>query len=160
MYSSLSCSWSFSWLSLSSISCLIALSISRTTELLPRGSEPSKCFGWTCLTSGEKVSTRLKLHCLRGSSGASLSCCGCCISAGSSSSLTASICLPMFMFLGPLVISVNVRGDVLGSSLILPSLLGHPTRCRVLKSVLSKESTLCIILCNNSELSFLLSFPH
>ena len=92
----------------------MALSIFGTAELLLRGYEPSTCSGWTCLTSGEKVSTGLKLRCLYSSSGASSSDYGYCISAGSSSSLTTSICLPMFLFLGPLVIPVNVRGDVLG----------------------------------------------
>ena len=114
MYSSLSCSWSFSWLSLSSISCLMAFNKSSTAALLPRGSELSTCSWWTYLTSGEKVSTGLTLLCLCWSSGSSPSGCGCYISAGSSSSITASTCLPMFLFLGPLVIPVNVRGDVLG----------------------------------------------
>ena len=74
----------------------------------------SPCSGWTCLASGEKVSIGLTILCPYGSSGASSSGWGCCISTGSSSSLTASTCLPLFLFLSPLVIPVNARGDVLG----------------------------------------------
>ena len=70
--------------------------------------------GWTSITSGEKVSTRLKLCYLCGNFRASPLGCGCCIFAGSFSSLTAYICLPLFLFLGPLVIPFNVKGDVLG----------------------------------------------
>ena len=92
----------------------MALSISRTAVLLPRGSELSTCSWWTCLTSGEKVSAGLTLLYLCWSLGASLSGCGCCVSAGSSSSLTASTCLPLPLFLGPLDILVSVRSDVLG----------------------------------------------
>ena len=114
MYSSLSCSWSFSYLSLSSISCLMVCSKVSIATLLFRGSELSSCSSWTCLTSGGKVSIRLTLLCPYGISCASSSGWGCCISTGSSSSLTASTCLPLFIFLGPLVIPVNVRGDVLG----------------------------------------------
>ena len=113
MYSSLSCSWSFIWLSIFSIYCLMAFSKSSTTALLPRGSELLALSWWTCLSSGEKVSTGLTLLCLCWSSGASPSYCGYSVSAGSSSSITASTCLPLFMFLGPLVIPVNVRGDFL-----------------------------------------------
>ena len=90
------------------------LSISRTAVSLPRGSELSTGSWWTSLTSEEKVSTRLTLLCFCWSSGASLSSCGCFISNGSSSSLTASTYLPLPLFLGPLVIPVSVRGDVLG----------------------------------------------
>ena len=64
IYSSLSCSWTFNWLSLSCISCLMDFSISSTAALLPRGYELSACSWWTCLTSGEKVSTGLTLLCL------------------------------------------------------------------------------------------------
>ena len=39
---------------------------------------------------------------------------GCCISTGSSFSLTSSTCLPLPLFLSPIVIPVSVRGDVLG----------------------------------------------
>ena len=126
MYSSLSCSWSFNWLSLSSISCLMAFSKSSIAALLPRGSELSACSWWTYLSSGEKVSIRLTLLCFCWSSNASPSGSGCCISASYSSSNTDSTCLPLFMFLGPLVIPVNVKGNVLGQSSLLPSLLGHP----------------------------------
>ena len=101
-------------MSLSSNSCFMAFSKSSIAALLFRGSELLACFGWTCLTSGEKVSIRLTLLCLCGSSGASSSGWGCCLYNGSSSSLIASTCLPLFLFLGPLVIPVNVRGDVLG----------------------------------------------
>ena len=89
-------------------------SISNTATLLPRDSELSACSWWTCLTSGEKVSTGLTLLYLCWSSGASLSRCGCCTPAGSSSSLTASASLPLPLFLGPFVILVSVMGDVLG----------------------------------------------
>ena len=75
----------------------MALSISRTTELLSKASEPSTCSGWTCLTLGEKVNTVLKLRCLCGSYGASPSSYGY-VSAGSSSSITTSTSLLMFMF--------------------------------------------------------------
>ena len=85
-----------------------------TAALLPRGSELSACSWLTCLSRGEKVSTRLILLFLGWSSGASPSSYGYCVSVGYSSSITTSTCLPLFMFLGPLVISVNVRGNVLG----------------------------------------------
>ena len=85
-----------------------------TTSLLLRGSKLSPCSGWTCLTSGEKVSIGLTLLGPCGSSSASSLGWGYYISIGSSSSLTASTFLPLFLFLGPLVIPVNVKGDVLG----------------------------------------------
>ena len=47
MYSSLSCGWSFSCLSLSSISCLMVYSKVSNAALLLKGSEISPCFGWT-----------------------------------------------------------------------------------------------------------------
>ena len=114
MYSSLSYSWSFNCLSLSSISCLMVCNKVSIATMLLRGSKLSHCFGWTYLSSGEKVSIGLTLLCPCGSSSASSLGWGRYISTGSSFSLTVSTCLPLFLFLGPLVILVNVRGDVLG----------------------------------------------
>ena len=92
----------------------MALSISRTAELFLRGSEPSAYSWWTGLTSGEKGSTGLALLFLCVGSVVSSSRCSCCNSAGSSSTRTTSISLPLPLFLGPFVIPVSVRGDVLG----------------------------------------------
>ena len=91
----------------------MALSISSTAALLPRGSELSACSLLTCLTSRKKVNSRLMLLCLCSSYGASLSGYGCCISAGSSP-LATSTSLSLPLFLAPFVIPIRVRGDVLG----------------------------------------------
>ena len=114
IYSSLSCNWSLSWLFLSSIPCYMELSISRTTELVLRGLEPSAYSWWTGLTSGEKGNNGLALLCLCVGSVVSPSRCSCCNSVGSSSTRTTSTSLPLPLFLGPFVIPVSVRGDVLG----------------------------------------------
>ena len=87
---------------------------SSTAALLPIGFKLSECSWWIFLTSRENGIIGLTLLCLCWSSGASLSCCGYCISAYSCSSLTASTCLPLTLFLGPLVIVVSVNGEVLG----------------------------------------------
>ena len=92
----------------------MALSISRTTELFLRGSKGSAYSWWTGLTSGEKGSTKLVLLCLSVGSVVSHSRFNYCNSTGSSSTRAASTSLPMPLFLGPFVIPVSVRGDVLG----------------------------------------------
>ena len=90
------------------------LSISRTSELFLRGLEPSAYSWWTGLTSREKGSTGLALLYLCVGLVVSPSRGSCCNSTSSSSTRIASTSLPLPLFLGPFVILVSVKGDVLG----------------------------------------------
>ena len=115
MYSSLSCSWSFSCRSLSCILYSILANMSMMSELLlccpelPTGS-------WLhFLSSGDKFHLGLRLFCLFSlllSMLSTIACSGFSILLSSSSTTSCNFFLPLFD--GALVISVNVRGEVLG----------------------------------------------
>ena len=92
----------------------MALRNSRTAKLFLRVLEPSTYSWWTGLTSGEKGSIGLALLYLCVGLVLSPSRSSYCNSASSFSIRTSSTSLPLPLFLGPFVIPVSVRGDVLG----------------------------------------------
>ena len=61
MYSSLSCSWSFSWLSLSFIFCFMDFRTSINFELLHWCLELPTCSSWICLKFGDAFNIELGL---------------------------------------------------------------------------------------------------
>ena len=115
MYSSLSCSWSFSCWSLSCIPCSIFLNISIMSELLLYYPELPIGSSLYSLRSEDKFHLGLRIFCLSSlilSMPTTMVCLGFSTLLYSFSSTSWNFFLPLFD--GALVILVNVRGEFLG----------------------------------------------